>query len=452
VTATAPPPAATAGSGSPRPPRLYRSAEGRLVGGVAQGLALHLGLDAWVVRAAFVLLAVSGGAGVVAYVAFWALVPLSPDGRPPGREPSTPAAGAPDPGRAGDDQTYRVGPLLALGALAVGGLLLVQQIGIDPTAAAAIPFLVLGLGVALLWRVADDSQRARWRRTARDSVSGRTAGVRVLLGLGLVVVGAAALVGAVRGVQAAVDGLVGGLVVSAGVALVAGPWLYRNARDRAEERRELIRSQERADLAAHVHDSVVQTLTLIQRNADDPREVTRLARSEERALRQWLYRRGGPDPGMFRSALESAAAEVEDAHGGTVSVVVVGDAAVDERLGALVQATREAMVNAVKYAAGGGPVSVFAEIEPTQASVFVRDRGPGFDLDAIPQDRLGVRESIVGRMTRHGGVAKVDSTPGEGTEVRLTMPVTSNGNGATPPPGAAPTGEPSRSTAGEADS
>jgi signal transduction histidine kinase len=289
----------------------------------------------------------------------------------------------------------------------------------------AAPFLVVGLGVAVLWRVADDAQRARWRRTAEVSATGGRAWVRVVVGVTFVIVGAAAVIGAGGGLQAGIDGLVGGLVVAVGVAVVAGPWLLRATRELTEERRVRIRSQERAELAAHVHDSVVQTLTLIQRNAGDPKAVVRLARAEERALRQWLYRPAGNDPGMFRAALEATAAEVEDTHGGAVEVVAVGDAVVDERLAALIQAAREAMVNAAKYASAGGPVSVYAELEAGQASVFVRDRGPGFDLDAIGQDRLGVRQSIIGRMERHGGRAELVSIAGEGTEVRLVMPCSS---------------------------
>ena len=211
--------------------------------------------------------------------------------------------------------------------------------------------------------------------------------------------------------------------------------MARTARELADERRERIRSQERAELAAHVHDSVVQTLTLIQRNADDPREVTRLARAEERALRQWLYRPGAAQPGSFQAALEAAAADVEDVHGGAVEVVVVGDATIDERLAALVQAAREAMVNAAKYASDAGPVSVYAEVDPEQVQVFVRDRGPGFDLDAVPEDRLGVRQSIIGRMQRHGGRAEVVTSPGAGAEVRLSMP-RSDAGGSTGPDGA----------------
>jgi signal transduction histidine kinase len=314
--------------------------------------------------------------------------------------------------------------LLALGAVAVGALLIAQQLGVGPGGPVALPLLVVGLGVAVLWRVADDSQRARWLRTATGTTTGRRAWVRVVVGIVLVTVGAAAVLGARSGFEAALNGLAGAAVVVAGVALVAGPWLVRNARELSDERRERIRSQERAELAAHVHDSVVQTLTLIQRNAEDPREVARLARAEERALRQWLYRPEGPQPGSFRAALEEAAAEVEDLHGGALDVVVVGDAEVDDRLGALLQAAREAMVNAAKYAGACGPVSVYAEIDPEQVSVFVRDRGPGFDLAAVPPDRLGVRQSIIGRMERHGGAAAVVTAPGEGAEVRLSVPRT----------------------------
>ncbi len=438
--------ARTGAAASPRTPgrtrRLYRSADRRVVGGVASGLALHLGIEVWVVRLAFVMLAVTGGAGVAMYAAFWALVPLAPAGQPfpdaalPSAGGATPARGA-RTDRAGgdvrqDEGSDRLGPLLALGAVALGGLLVAQQLGLGPSGPVVVPLVVVGLGVAVLWRVADDSQRERLRRTATGAATGRRAWVRVVIGVVLVVVGAAAVLGARGGLNAAVNALAGALVVVGGVALVAGPWVVRTVRELGDERRERIRSQERAELAAHVHDSVVQTLTLIQRHADDPREVTRLARAEERALRQWLYQPGAQQPGSFRAALEAAAADVEDVHGCAVEVVIVGDATVDERLGALVQAAREAMINAAKYAADAGPVSVYAEVDTDQVQLFVRDRGPGFDLDAVPTDRLGVRQSIIGRMKRHGGYAEVVTSPGEGAEVRLTMPRATQ-----PPPAAA---------------
>ena len=430
-----PPPGVAAGVAGAG--RLTRSTRGRIVGGVAHGLAGHLGVNPWLVRAAFIVLAMSGGAGVAAYAAFWALVPQRDDVLDPGGA-AAPAARDEDAlARAEDERAARLGPLIALAAVAAGGVLLLQRAGVGSSRLIAAPFLVVGLGVAVLWRVADDAQRARWRRTAEVSATGRRAWVRVVVGVIFVVVGAAAVIGTGSGVQAGVDALVGGLVVAVGVAVVAGPWLIRTTRELTDERRMRIRSQERAELAAHVHDSVVQTLTLIQRHADDPKAVVRLARAEERALRQWLYRPAGDDPGMFRAALEAAAAEVEDSHGGAVELVTVGDAPVDERLAALIQAAREAMVNAVKYASSAGPVSVYAELEAGQASVYVRDRGPGFDLDSIGEDRLGVRQSIVGRMERNGGHAQVVTGPGQGTEVKLVMPYSAGPPSPGGPPGPA---------------
>jgi signal transduction histidine kinase len=209
--------------------------------------------------------------------------------------------------------------------------------------------------------------------------------------------------------------------VVAGLALVSSPWWLQMARELSAERNARIREQERAEVAAHVHDSVLHTLTLIQRHVDDPREVTRLARSQERELRGWLYRgRADPDQDLA-AALERAAAEVEDAHGIAIEVVVVGDCPMDEHLAALRDAAREALVNAAKYA-GGAPVSLYAEVEPDQVTAFVRDRGPGFDPDDVPEDRLGLRQSVRGRMSRNGGTAVVRSAPGDGTEVQLEMP------------------------------
>jgi signal transduction histidine kinase len=173
-----------------------------------------------------------------------------------------------------------------------------------------------------------------------------------------------------------------------------------------------------------VHDSVLHTLTLIQRNAEDPREVARLARAQERELRAWLYRPEGTgrddEPTTLAAAVRAAAAEVEDAHGVPVEVVCVGDCPLDERLTAQMQAAREAMVNAAKYG-GDGAVQVYAEVEGSTVFVSVRDHGPGFDLDAVPGDRMGVRESIIGRMQRNGGQARLRSAPGGGTEVELEM-------------------------------
>ena len=202
-----------------------------------------------------------------------------------------------------------------------------------------------------------------------------------------------------------------------------GPWLIRMGGDLAAERRERIRTEERAELAARVHDSVLHTLALIQRNVEDPREVGRLARAQERDLRSWLYRPGTPAPSdRLGAAVEQVAGEVEDSFGVSIDVVVVGDAVLTEALSGLVQAAREAMVNAAK-SSGVKAMSVYLEVDGETASVFVRDRGSGFDLDAVAKDRYGIQQSIIGRMQRFGGTAQINTAPGEGTEVVLSVPL-----------------------------
>jgi signal transduction histidine kinase len=199
-----------------------------------------------------------------------------------------------------------------------------------------------------------------------------------------------------------------------------GPWLFRLAGDLSEERAARVRSQERADVAAHLHDSVLQTLALIQKHSEDGRTVATLARAQERDLRAWLYADEAPPDTSVSSALRAAAAEVEDAHGVPVEVVTVGDVPASDRLRPLVLAAREAMVNAAKHS-GAEKVDVYAEMADGQTEVFVRDRGRGFELGGVPEDRLGVRNSIVDRMERHGGSAVIRTAPAEGTEVRLAM-------------------------------
>jgi signal transduction histidine kinase len=249
----------------------------------------------------------------------------------------------------------------------------------------------------------------------------------VALGLAQVVVGVL-LVAAGAGLYLTADesadprrGLVALSAVLAGLALMGGPWWWRLSRELAAERRERIHNQERDEVAAHIHDSVLQTLALIQRNAGQPRTVASLARQQERELRAWLY---GDEPKSDRSvaaALQRVSEEVEDLYATPVETVEVGDCPVDERLIALVQSSREAMSNAARHS-GATTVSVFLEVEPHQVTVFVRDRGCGFDPDSVPSDRRGIAESILGRMTRHGGKAAIRSQRDEGTEVELIMP------------------------------
>ncbi len=409
-------------------PRLARVPEGRLVAGVARGLGLHLGVDPLIIRIAFVLLTFASGAGIVMYAAFWALVPLTEDpaygaGRRlwPKKEPEPVPTVAPVPTRA--DQAADMGRLIALAALALGVILVLNLVGVVNSAAWGIPLVLGGVGVAVLWRQADDAQRARLREAAgrQASAGGRIGWGRTLFGVALVIAGLIAFLLAQEGISAAANGLLAVIVVLTGVGLVAGPWLFRLGRELSEERVERVRSQERAEIAAHVHDSVLQTLTLIQRASDDPKEVIRLARAEERSLRSWLYKPTASFGATFSGAVEAIAAEVEDAHRTPMDVVVVGDCPLDASLEPLLRASREAMVNAAKYAADGGPVSVYAEVTEESVELFVRDRGPGFDVDGIPEDRMGVRQSIVGRMERGGGTATIRSTGEQGTEVRLQM-------------------------------
>jgi signal transduction histidine kinase len=212
------------------------------------------------------------------------------------------------------------------------------------------------------------------------------------------------------------------VVVALGLGLVAGPFVVRLVRQRDDERRERVVQQQQADVAAHLHDSVLQTLALIQRRAQDPRAVVALARAQERDLRSWLFERTDPAGGTVRSELDRAAGEVEATHGVPVEVVVVGDRPVDDALRAAVRAAREAMVNAARHS-GADVVDVYAECGEEAVEVFVRDRGTGFDPGAVPADRMGLSGSVVGRMARHGGSARVRSAPGEGTEVALTVPL-----------------------------
>ncbi|MFE6130955.1 PspC domain-containing protein [Streptomyces sp. NPDC056437] len=403
--------------------KLYRSADGRMLGGVARGLAGHLGLPVIWVRLVFLALFLSNGLGVLLYAVFWIVVPLGVGGR--AAEPRSVFETTTD-GRRKLRKPDK-GQLFAMVALLIGAAIFAQNIDMGGSANRYIwPTLLIGAGVVLVWRQADNARRARWtqaagRRRRLLQVGRALAGV-ALVGMGLtvfmVVRGSAAQLGNV---------LTAAIAVIAGVALLAGPWLVRMTQDLSEERTMRIRAQERAEVAAHVHDSVLHTLTLIQRNADDGGEVRRLARAQERELRNWLYKPEGTgkdedeEPDTLAEAVKKAAAEVEDKHGVPLEVVVVGDCPLDEKLSAQMQAAREAMVNAAKYGGEGGAVQVFAEVEGRTVFVSVRDRGPGFDLDSVPRDRMGVRESIIGRMQRHGGTARLTSAPGEGTEVELKM-------------------------------
>jgi len=398
--------------------RLYRSNDDRILAGVCGGLAEHLDMDVRVVRVAFAVLAFVGGTGLILYAAFWAIVPQRPETGAPSRAD-----------RSGDRRRPDRNDLIALCLLAGGVVLLIRQLGLWLGDAFVWPLLAAAIGVAIIWRQADESQRARWAASARAPLTERPArvvAIRVAAGVVLVGVGIVWLLASQDGLGAATRGLLAVLAAVVGLALITGPWWWRLARDLTDERRARVRAQERAEVAAHIHDSVLQTLALIQAKAGQQREVQRLARAQERELRAWLFGRPQADgDGTLARAVEAAAAEVEDMHATSIDVVAVGDAPLDDRLAAVVAAAREAMVNASKFA-GVERVQVFVEVEGERVTVFVRDRGVGFEPASVDADRRGVSESIVGRMRRHGGSAVVRSSPGEGTEVELNMTRTSS--------------------------
>ena len=246
---------------------------------------------------------------------------------------------------------------------------------------------------------------------------------QVALGLGLVGAGVAVFLVATPSVASPSAGILATAAIAGGLVMVFGPWWWRLTHDLTVERQERIRSQERAEVAAHIHDSVLQTLALIQRNSTDARMVSTLARSQERELRAWLFGTPETKPGeSLAAALQRVSGEIEDLHGVAVETVEVGDCEVDsDRLVALIFSTREALTNAARHS-GTASVSAYLEVEPDQVTVFVRDRGKGFEPDQVPGDRRGISDSIVGRMNRHGGKAVIRSEPGQGTEVELVMP------------------------------
>jgi signal transduction histidine kinase/phage shock protein PspC (stress-responsive transcriptional regulator) len=403
-----------------------------MVAGVAAGLAEHLRVDPLMVRVAFALLSALGGFGLALYLALWIFTPT--DEALDRQDCEEAPAGVAAATRAGKREqrsarmtTGDLGQLAALGILGAGAVWLVQltPLGISP--GILIPLLLAGLGVALIWRTADERERQRMASLsprapwlAAITGSGGTASViRIAAGAAVIGLGLIAFLAGQGQLDATLDVLLGVLVVLAGIALIAGPWLWRLWRDLDTERRERIVSQERADMAAHLHDSVLQTLALIQKQAHDPRAVVSLARRQERDLRQWLYEDQADEATSFAAALKKVGVEVEDAHGVPVEVVTVGDSEIDDLRRAVLNAAREAAVNAAKHS-GADLVDIFAEVADDDVEVFVRDRGAGFDPDTVPEDRLGVRRSIMERMERHGGSATIRSAPGEGTEVRLS--------------------------------
>jgi signal transduction histidine kinase/phage shock protein PspC (stress-responsive transcriptional regulator) len=378
----------------------HRHDDGRVVAGVAAGFARHYGVDVAVVRAALVVLTFAAGLGLVLYAAG---AVLSKPSLPEGDASSVPT-----------DRRRTV----AVGLVAAGLLLVVRSTGLWLGDAVMAVVVVLVAGVAVL-AVVGDEVAAESRLAA--FIAGRHARARVLVGAGFLVVGLVA-VGVADPVSGPVRvGVFAAAISIVGVALLVGPRIARLAQAAAEERRQRIRSEEREAMAAHLHDSVLQTLALIQRNADDPRRTASLARQQEHELREWLFGGDAPMAATVAAAMGTMAREVEARYDVRVEMVSVGDAPLDDSLSALVAATREACVNAASHS-GASAVSLFVEVTDVDVQAFVRDRGRGFDPTATGADRRGIAQSIVGRVERVGGTAEIVSSPGEGTEVQLRVP------------------------------
>ncbi|MEU1210622.1 PspC domain-containing protein [Nocardia sp. NPDC005825] len=390
-------------------PKLVRRTGGRVVGGVAGGLSDHLGIDVFKVRMAFVLLSALAGAGIVAYGMLWIFTPAGADAAPP----------------TGSERRQAIGMALLGMALSVSTAWL-----FNGTAAHVVgPIIVVAVGAALVWREFDaDGPRSVIGLPAKPSV---VTWARIVGGATLIVVGLGVVVLGRINLSSLGSALLAVAVTLVGAGLLTVPLWLRMVRALNSERAARIRNDEREEIASHLHDSVLQTLALIQRQADDPQEVVRLARSQERELRKWLFEDAGPAQSSLAAALRTIAGEVEDQHGVKVTPVTVGDVSMDlddsgiglpkEHFTAVLGASREALVNAAKHA-GVPTIDLYAEVEPHQVSVFVRDRGKGFDPDAVSKDRQGVAKSIHARIDRRGGHVEIKSSPGNGTEVRIFMP------------------------------
>ena len=415
-------------------PQLRRRREGHYAAGVARGLADTLAVDVTYVRLAFVVLSLASGAGIVLYAAMWLFIPEA-DADAPIAHLSAIAGH--------DDLSARHG--VALGSIVLGVALLLKRSGLWFPDRLLWPGVMVATGAAMVWRndraSAAKDGRDPWSVDVRNprsvarmvgevlAGSGRTTFARIALGALLVLSGFGAFVASSSSFAVLRQSLTAGLALALGFVLLAGPWLLRMGRDLSAERTARIRSDARAEMAEHLHDSVLQTLAIIQKQANHPREVITLARRQERELRAWLFggtdTKAGETAAVLSEALEAIAEQVEQDHHVQVDVVKVGDGLSDARTHALLQAAREAMVNAAKHS-GCDRISVFLEVSERDRSeqvieVFVRDRGKGFDQNLVPDDRRGLRDSMFSRVERVGGTVNVHSEIGEGTEVALVL-------------------------------
>jgi signal transduction histidine kinase len=410
---------------------LRRDPEHGMIAGVCEGIGRRLDIDPLLLRIVFGATSLASGLGIAAYLLAWWLLPV---------EGAQPAVASATEQRSSRNRRAALEVGIGVGCLVVSILLTFRELGLPFSDVLTWPLVLVAAGGALIWRqsvgrpgtpgttavpAVGAAPGALAPPLFEDQGDSRPAVIsRIGIGVTLVITAAIVFLQFTGALAAASDVALAALVVAIALVVIFAPFFVRLLTSLSIERAERIRSQERAEVAAHLHDSVLQTLALMQKRADDPREVAALARRQERELRTWLSGAPARADGerWLAPALQAAADEIEQAHGVAIDVVAVGDAPLDRDGEALVAAAREAMLNAAKFAGDAGAVAVYAEAGAERMEVFVRDRGPGFDPAAVPADRRGVRESIVGRMERHGGRAAINAAPdGGGTEVELVL-------------------------------
>lgn len=378
-----------------------------LMGGVCAGIATHLGVNVWLVRAIFVGLLCLNGVGALAYALAIALIPA---GNPASSQLAAPTRLAAQlnqlQSKDGRDQATTIFSGVVL--LALAAILVAWSRGWLESNA-YVPLLIIGCGAALAW-----SQAEEVMHTPRSM----GALARLVAGLALSVLGVLIWLSDHTDMSGMLIGAFAALVMLSVVALVLAPLWLGVIRQLSQTQAAQARASERADIAAHLHDSVLQTLTLLRAQADDPQRVAALALSQERELRAWLYGDNHPTNENLRSEVESVSREIEQLYGVPVDSVIVGDTPATAKTRVLTSALREALANAVRH--GKPPISLYVEVSGQEVEAYVRDHGAGFDLEAINPDRHGVRDSIIGRMQRHGGSATIRARE-PGTEVCLRL-------------------------------
>lgn len=405
--------------------RAHREPQGSWLAGVCTGIAQHLNWPVGAVRVGFVALTFVSFLGVLLYGLLWVLMPR---GRREAEAPGIAAASRSNrrtkAARTAPEKRRDAGAVTAMAVLGVGVVWAAQAFGMGVPFSMFWPLAFAGVGLTLIWKQAD-ADPAPAKDTSKwvaplVSTHGWTGITRMVVGGGMIFTAASTVVASSVGLAQLPALMLLSAVMVAGIGLIAAPWIHRWRTEMQAARVEKLLSDARADMAAHLHDSVLQTLALIQRQSDDPKAVASLARRQERELRGWLYDDVSPDDAYLSAALKRAGLEIEDERGVPIEVVCVGDADMTPDLSALVSAAREAMMNAAKHS-GADKIDVFGEVEDAHVEVYVRDRGVGFSLDDVADDRQGVRASIIGRVERHGGRARITSAPGEGTNITLEM-------------------------------